>query len=151
MGGTYKGLIGECLFKLTRRYLVSTKFFNKDKYLTIFGKYLSDEQIIFLESNWHSIDSIEFDYSQKPVRPILFEVKTLNDFYYARLNGFNRIPKFTKSTYYLYKKALEIGFVVKVAIIWLRDNWEYDVEIIDFDKCKLFIEGPRKYDKGAVS
>lgn len=47
--GTYKGLIGECMFKLTRRYLVVTKFFNKNKYLSIFGEKFSKKEKDFIE------------------------------------------------------------------------------------------------------
>jgi len=145
--GTYKGLIGECLFKLTRRYLIVTNFFNKKKYMRIFGEKLNLEERNFLDKNWFSIDAIEFDYSKSPRKVVLFEIKTLNDFYYVKLNGLNRIPTLTKNTSEMYREALEKGFDVKVAIIWLKENWDYDVEIIDFNKCKFFIDKSKKYDK----
>jgi len=30
-GGSFKGIIGECMFKLTNRTVVITRFFNKNK------------------------------------------------------------------------------------------------------------------------
>lgn len=146
-GGTYKGIIGECLFKLTRKYLILPKFFNKNKYFNIFKEKISEEEKNFLNNNWYSIDAIEFDYTKNPRKIVLFEIKTLNDFYYKKIGGLNRIPTFTMATVKMYKEAEEIGFNVKVAIIWLKENWDYDVEIIDFNKCKYIIDSPKKYDK----
>lgn len=146
-GGTYKGIVGECMFKLTRKYLILTKFFNKNKYFHIFGSRLSPEEKSFLDLNWFSIDALEFDYSKKPRKIVLFEIKSLNDFFYNDLNGINRIPQFSRNSYQMYKKALEKGFDVKVAIVWLKDNWDYEVEIIDFDKCESIITEERRYDK----
>lgn len=148
--GTYKGIIGECLFKLTRRYLIITKFFNKSKYFFLFGSKLSENEKEFLSKNWFSIDGIEFDYSKYPRKVVLFEIKTLNDCYINSLKGINRIPKFTSATYEMYTEAMTKGFDVKVAIVWLKDNWQYDVEIVDFDKCKYLIDKPKLYDKGAT-
>lgn len=144
--GTYKGIIGECLFKITRKYLILTKFFNKNKYLEIFGKNFTEIEKKFIKENWYSLDSIEISFS-KNKKVTLFEIKTLNDFYYKKIGGINRLPIFTESTIQIYKKALELGFDVKVAIIWLKKDWDYDIEIIDFDKCKYLIDSPKKYDK----
>jgi hypothetical protein len=146
--GTYKGIIGECLFKLTRKYLILTKFFNKNKYFLEFGNGFSEEQIQFLSENWYSIDAIEFFYDSGVRKTILFEIKTLNDFYFEKLKGINKIPKFTKNTWDMYHLALNKGFDVKVAIIWLKNNWNYEIEIIDIDKCRYVIDDPKIYDKG---
>ncbi|MFA5173982.1 MAG: hypothetical protein WC438_02255 [Candidatus Pacearchaeota archaeon] len=143
--GTYKGIIGECLFKLTRRYLILTKFFNRVKYLEIFSWFFDEPKITFLKENWYSIDAIELDYKNK--KPILFEIKTLNDFYYAKLNGINRIPLFSQSTIDIYKKALDLGFEIKIAKIWLKKDWNYNVEITDFEDTNYIVSKPRRYDK----
>lgn len=145
--GTYKGLIGECLFKLTNEKVIITKFFNKNKFFYIFEKRLSLDEKNFLDKNWYSIDAIEIDYSQKPQKIILYEIKTLNDFYYEKLNGLNRIPLFTEYTSKMYKEAINNGFIVKIAIIWLKDNWDYVVELEDFSKANYQISKPRKYDR----
>ena len=57
-GGTFKGLIGECMFKSYSKSLVLTRFFNKNKYLQIFGQYLTESQANFLSKNWYSLDAI---------------------------------------------------------------------------------------------
>jgi hypothetical protein len=150
-GGTYKGIVGECLFKLTRRYLILPKFFNKEKYFKIFGERLSKDEANFIDNNWHSLDAIEFDYTKNPRKVVLFEVKTLNDVYYHKLNGLNRIPIFTDSSVKMYKGALQNGFDVRVAKVWLKDDWNYDVEIVDFDKCNYQIDSPKKYDKNSAT
>ena len=146
-GGTYKGIIGECMFKLTRRYTILPKFFNKNKYFSIFENKLSQDEKNFINNNWYSLDALEFDYTKNPRKIILFEVKTLNDFYYKKLDGLNRIPTFTSATVNMYKEAEKLGFDVKVAIVWLKDNWDYEVELIDFNKARYIIDSPKKYDK----
>lgn len=145
--GTYKGLVGECLFKLTRKYLIVTKFFNKNKYFDIFSNKLSKEEKDFLDKNWFSIDAIEFDYLKKPRKIVLFEIKTFNDYGDYTIRESNWLPKMTLATSDIYKEALRKGFDVKVAIVWLKENWDYDVEIVDFDKFKYVIDKPKRYDK----
>jgi len=148
--GTYKGLIGECLFKLTRKYLIITRFFNKSKYFNLFGKKFSKVELDFLDRNWFSIDAIEFDYTKTPRRVVLFEIKTLNNYSDYTFRKSYWLPKMTLSTSGIYKEALKKGFEVKVATVWLKDNWDYDVEITDFEKFKYVIDKPKKYDSGAT-
>lgn len=142
--GTYKGLIGECLFKLTRRYVIVTKFFNKKKYFEIFKDKFSIEEKEFIDRNWFSIDALEFDYSQKPRKIILFEIKTKNKIYNPK---YFWPPKMTLATHKMYNEALSKGFDVKIAIVRLLDDWNYDVEIIDFSRDNYYIDKPKKYDK----
>jgi len=149
--GSYKGLIGECLFKLTRKYLIVTKFFNKNKYFYIFGDKLSEEEKDFIEKNWFSIDAIELDYTKNPRKVILFEIKTLNDYGENVLRKNIWLPKMTLATSDMYKEALKRGFDVKVAIIWLKDNWNYSIELTDFEKANYIIDKPKQYDKNKDS
>ena len=142
--GTYKGLIGECLFKLTRKYLVNTKFFNKDKYLKIFGDKFSKQERDFINKNWFSIDAIGFDYSKYPRKVVLFEIKTMNKLLSPR---YNWLPKMTLVTHNMYKEAFNMGFDVKVATVFLCDDWDYEVEIKNFDDVQYYIDKPKKYDK----
>jgi|TARA_B100001971_G_C17941715_1_gene407991 hypothetical protein len=143
--GTYKGLIGECLFKLTRRYLILTTFFNKNKYLKIFGNKFSEQEKCFINQNWFSIDGIEFDYSKTPRKVILFEIKTKN--YYLNPKP-NWIPKMTLATHNMYNETLKVGLDVKIAIVWLYNNWDYDIEIKDFNQANYCIDKPKRYDRG---
>ena len=143
--GTYKGLIGECLFKLTRKYLVLPKFFNKGKYLKIFESKLSEKEKNFINKNWFSIDAIEFDYTTKPRKVVLFEIKTRNKYIDPNPNWGQ---KMTLATCNMYNEALNIGFNVKVATVWLHDNWNYHIEIVDFNQARYSIDKPKIYDKG---
>ena len=142
--GTYKGLIGECLFKLTRHYLILTRYFNKNKYLTVLGDKLSKEEKEFIDKNWFSLDAIEFDYQQTPRKVVLFEIKTLNKQYNP--NTF-WLPKISSSEYNIYKEALTLGFDVMVAFVNLLDDWNYSVEIKNFDDVQFSIDKPKLYDK----
>ena len=142
--GTYKGLIGECLFKLTKKYAVVTKFFNKNKYFQIFGEKFSEKEREFIDRNWFSIDAIDFDYIKNPRKVVLFEIKTKNKYNNPKPNW---IPKMTLATHEMYKEALSIGFDVKVATVWLHENWNYEIELLDFASANYCIDKPKKYDK----
>ncbi len=142
--GSYKGLIGECLFKLTRKYLVVTKFFNKNKYFGIFGEKFSEQEREFIDKNWFSIDAIEFDYTQKPRKVVLFEIKTRNKYAKPKSNWKN---KFTLATHNMYNNAESLGFNVKIATVWLLDDWNYNIEIEDFKDATYSIDRPKTYDK----
>jgi hypothetical protein len=139
--GSFKGIIGECMFKETRRNLVLPKFFNRDKYFFIFGKYLSEAQADFLRQNWHSVDGIELSF-ERGKRIILYEVKTKNE-YKVHL-GFK--PKMTLATHTLYQKAKSLGFVVKLAIVHFHEDWNYSVTVDDLNPGGYCIDAPKKYD-----
>tara|TARA_Y100000034_G_scaffold136768_1_gene215578 strand:+ start:15177 stop:15629 length:453 start_codon:yes stop_codon:yes gene_type:complete len=142
--GTFKGLIGECMFKLTRKNLILTRFFGKNKFFKIFSTKISYLEREFLYKNWFSIDAIEFDYSQKPRKIVLFEIKTQN---YYRNRKFNWKPKMTLATHNIYKEALRLEFDVKMVIIELYDAWDYDAKIKDFNESDYYIDKPKRYDK----
>ncbi len=142
--GTYKGLIGECMFKLTRRYLVLTQFWNKNKYFDTFGDKLSREQKEFIDKNWYSVDGIEFDYSKRPPKAMLFEIKTMNKKINPKPHWIN---KMTLATHKMYNDAIKIRFDVRIVTVLLLDDWNYEIKITDFSKAKYYIDKPRKYDK----
>ena len=79
------------MFKLTRRYLIVTKFFNKNKYFKIFGEKLSEQEKNFIDKNWFSIDAIEFDYTKNPRKVVLFEIKTRNKYTTSKPNWNSKI------------------------------------------------------------
>ncbi len=142
MGGSYKGIIGECMFKLTRRNLVVTKFFNRSKYIDIFGHYFRNDQLKFLKDNWFSIEAIEIKVTDGRPLIFLFEIKTRNK--YEKDLGY--ATKMTEFCHDLYSAASELGFVTKVATVWLYENWNYKVDIEDFDSYDYYIDSPKKYD-----
>ncbi|MFP4403216.1 MAG: hypothetical protein ACLFPJ_02610 [Candidatus Woesearchaeota archaeon] len=141
--GTYKGLIGECMFKLTRKYAILNKYWNKRKYFEIFGKYLNDKQINFLNKYWHSLDAIEIVFINKTKNVFLYEIKTKN--IYNKSLGFK--PKITKSSVLLYKKAIELDFKVNLAFVCFYNDWNYSVKIVDFSENNYYIDSKKLYDK----
>lgn len=145
MNGSFKGLIAECMFKLTNKRVVITKFFNKSKYFIIFGKYLSPDQRKFLESNWHSIDALEVIFYNGGYRVILYEIKTQN----AKYENIRKWPlKLTLNTYNIYSHAYNFGFEVKLVKVLIFPDWDFDIKIEDFKSGRFTIDGARKYDFG---
>ncbi len=136
--GSFKGIIGEYMFKLTSKNAVLIRFFGKQKYFTIFGKYLTHAQQEFLKENWYSIDAIEISHG----KPILYEVKTKNR--YKMPLHFK--PKMTPATHDIYIAAKSLGFIVKIALVELIENWDYEVTILDFDIRYYCIDKPKVYD-----
>ncbi len=142
-GGSFKGTIGECLFKIANNDAIVTKFFNKQKYFTIFGNYFTPPQRLFLESNWYSIDAIEIVKGAQSPRIInLFEIKTRNKYPYE----VKFKPKMTLNTHLLYNQAKELNFQINLATVWLLDNWNYSIEISDFSKENYCLDKPKEYD-----
>jgi len=141
-GGTFKGLIGECMFKLTDKDIIITRFFNRLKYLEVFGKYLDKKQAIFISKNWYSLDAVKLSFVNGEKKIILYEVKTRN-VYNRKI--FSK-PKMTLETHKLYNTAKSLGFVTKLATVWLHDCWIYDIEINELNKNLYCIDKPKKYD-----
>lgn len=139
-GGTFKGLIGEAMFKLTRNNAYMTRFHSFEFINYRFNDKLSKEQLEFLKENWYSLDVIEISNSGLIT---LFEVKTQN--YLNFKQGYQH--KITKNCYYLYSTAKELGFVVKVARVQLMGDWNYRVLIDDLDYVFFNVDRPKKYDK----
>jgi len=143
-GGSFKGTIGECMFKLTNDKVIVTKFFNKNKFFSIFGNRISKDKHEFLVLNWYSIDGIEFDNLNRNI--ILYEIKTKNE--YKKKLHFK--PKMTLSTHLLYNQAKNLGFVVKLVIVLLYENWDFGIRIEDFDESKYCIDKPKRWDKAGL-
>jgi len=139
--GTFKGLIAECMFKLTNERCVLTRFFNRNKYAKIFEKYYSQDQINFLMNNWYSIDALEIKFVEKKTQFLLYEIKAKNA--YA-----GKWPhKMTSSTVEMYKNAIALGFESKLVTVWFHDNWKFDVQIEDIEKANWTIDRPKLYDQ----
>ncbi|MBI4919546.1 hypothetical protein HY837_06450 [archaeon] len=143
INGSFKGTIGECMFKMTRKWAILPRFFSKQKYFTIYRRHLTESQLNFIKDNWYSIDAIEVIFEKRKKEVILYEVKTKNK--YAVDLAF--MPKMTLSTHQVYNKAKELGFIVKLAIVELHENWEYTINLMDFSEEKYCIDTPKKYDK----
>ncbi len=146
-GGSFKGIIGEYMFKLPNKNVVLTRFFNKPKYFSIFGKYFTPKQLSFLQENWYSIDAIDIVFNNGAKEVILYEIKTRNKYY----SNLPFKPKMTLETHHLYHQAKQLQFITKIATIWLYDNWDYDIEISDFDERYYCVDRPKPYDKNKVA
>ena len=131
LGGSFKGIITECMFKLANKKVVITKFFNKEKYFNIFGRCFNKEQEEFLRDNWYSIDGIEIQVSNGRRKLILYEVKTKNA-YYADKEEWNSL-KITANTHNMYLESKALGFEPYLALIWILKDWKFDVEIKEFE------------------
>ena len=142
INGTFKGIIGECLFKTTKKWAVLPKHISIQKYLSLYGNYLKREQIEFLQTHWYSIDSIEILFEQGRKIVTLYEIKTKNK--YATELWYK--PKMTLATHELYNTAKTIGFIVQIATVTLYENWEYTVTYTEFDEKYYCIDKPKKYD-----
>ncbi|MEK6816976.1 MAG: hypothetical protein AABY09_05155 [Nanoarchaeota archaeon] len=138
-GGTFKGIIGEYLFKCYNKKAILTRFYSKNKFQLQFTS-LNKSKFNFLMENWYSIDALEFDKGNI----ILYEVKTRNK--YEKELEFK--PKMTFSTHNMYNEAKKNGFIVKMANVWLHDNWDYDVVVEELNESKYCIDKLKQYDKG---
>ena len=143
LNGTYKGLIGECMFKLTRKWVVITKYWNKLKYMQIFGKYMNSVQREFILTNWHSLDAIEITFTNGKKQITLYEIKTKNEY---NVKLFFKL-KMTESTHRIYQIAKKAGFNTKIAIVHFTDDWNYYTKIVEFNEASYCIDKPKKYDK----
>ncbi len=142
VNGTFKGLIGECLFKMTKHWAVIPKFTSINKYFSTTGTYLTREQIEFLKTHWYSIDAVELRFEQGKKVLTLYEVKTKNK--YTTELWYK--PKMTLSTHEIYNKAKLLGFTVQLATVTLHDNWDYDVTTTEFDQKYYCIDVLKRYD-----
>src|SRR3989344_2055742 len=128
--GSFKGIIGECMFKLAKKEVFLTAFFNKNKYFLLFGKWFRKEQKDFLYTYWRSFDGIEVTFNFGKPEIILYEIKTKNK--YHKDLGFK--PKMTQETHMLYHESKNFGIIPKLVTVWFHDNWEYTIEINEFNE-----------------
>lgn len=142
--GTYKGLIGECMFRLTKTAIILTRLAEKRDVLGYYKDFLNEKQKEFLECYWHSIDAIEFNKKEKDV--ILYEVKTKNAY---KNKSFP--PKMTEHAHIVYNKAKAIGFIIRLVFIELQNNWNFEIKEMEFKKCYYCIDKPKRFDKKVES
>ncbi|MBW2986507.1 hypothetical protein KY333_04010, partial [Candidatus Woesearchaeota archaeon] len=93
-----------------------------------------------------SIDAIKISFD-KGKKIYLYEIKTKNK--YQKPRSYWKI-KFTQSTVNIYREALKLGFEVKIAIVWLLDDWNYEIQFQDFKTADYCIDKPKKYDLKSI-
>ena len=136
------------MFGLSEEKVFLTRFHGKAKYLPIIQKYLNFKQKQFIDMYWYSIDAIKIQYNNNnnnnnTSQVILYEIKTKNK-YNTELNY---KPKMTKATHEMYNYAKELGFITKLVTIFFHENWNFSIEIIDFDEKYYCIDKPKCYDR----
>ena len=141
-GGTFKGIIGECMFKLANPKITLTAFYPKKRFIGYFSNSLTKEQIKFLNSHWGSIDAIDVKRIQNKNIFVLYEIKTRNrykkDLHYK--------PKMTHATHIIYEYAKNLGFNISLVTIWLEHNWNYIIQLSEYNQKNYCIDKPKKYD-----
>ncbi|MFT4312826.1 MAG: hypothetical protein ACMXYA_00290 [Candidatus Woesearchaeota archaeon] len=140
-GGTFKGLIGECLFKFVQKKVYLSSFHNiKHVLRKIEEEYsFSTEQKTFISRNYSSIDAIELSK-----KPIIYEIKTRN----AQHSNQFKI-NITNNSIKILQDAKKLGFEVRLVEILLHSNWNFDCKISDFTypNHKLRVQFKNRYDK----
>jgi hypothetical protein len=149
--GSYKGLIGECLFKFKHKYAVLTQLANPDTYLEKRPYTLPKEMIAFLKSNWTRIDAFEvlLNHDMSLLAVNIFEIKTRNQYKYI-LPGHVELrvsPEVDKAM----KSAKEYGIGAYLAKVMLFDDWRFDVEIISYDSAPVTVCEQPNYSERKAS
>jgi len=132
--GTYKGLIGEILFVSANKTYLLTSFHPKHKYIEKMS--IDNNRKRFLYRNWNSIDAISYDGKT------IVEIKTRN--YYPIIR---HKPKASKSSIELMNQGKNLGFRTILALVSLKDNWLYEINIEEFNPKLLCIDKEKKYDR----
>ena len=128
--GVLKGTVGECMLKLAKPCCALTCLTNKERWFNYFSKYLTSEQIFFLDFAWTSLDCVEvIDKDTKP-KIYLYESKTVN----AKYLHYRCKPDMTINTIKLYEEALKLGFLVKIVLVLFHVDWKYSLEFKDFSE-----------------
>lgn len=133
--GTFKGLAGECMFRIAKPQIILTHFQSKKFALRQVEKVYTKEQIDFLSENWDTIDAID------SCEPKVYEIKTKScDYgkYKARVmaNCHNTL-----------KKSAKLGIKPILAKVILEEDWLYRVVEIDYLRADVNVIMPKKYNK----
>jgi|GEM_PF-2036367 len=141
-----KAELGEIIAKHKISYLHLKREYKPD-YLEKdfpFGK-LPDKIKDFLKENWFSIDSFRFRIkNKKEINLELFEIKLRS--YYPNLRREAYIIDMTSNELEIYKKAIKMGFNVFVVVVWLYDDWRYDLSIKSLKDSEIKIaEGSKEF------
>ncbi len=139
--GTFKGIIGECMFKLIRKSSFLTWFTRYNEFISYNKQYISQREADFLRRFWHSIDAVEI----KDNRLVIYEIKTKN--YYSAYYEKRFQPEITKASYNAYMLAKKIGIRVWLVKILFFDNWKFSICYKEINRSNCFIDKEKRYDK----
>jgi hypothetical protein len=140
-GGTFKGLAGECMCKVTIKGMFLTRFHPMEFVLRKLEPVLTPRKKAFIEDNWLSFDGIALEDD----RIVLYEVKTRNE----EREKEGRSFILTQNCLKMYTVAERMGFVVRIAKVVLLDNWNYSVSMHSLSDIlkKTWVERNGNYDK----
>jgi hypothetical protein len=140
-GGTFKGLAGECMCKVTIKDMYLTRFHPIEFVLRKLESALTPRKEAFIVENWLSFDGIQLENGQI----VLYEVKTRN--LERELQG--RPFILTQNCLRMYTIAERMGFVVRIAKVVLLDDWNYTVSMHSLKDTlkKTWVERNGNYDK----
>ncbi len=149
-GGSYKGLIGECLFKFSHKYAVLTQLANPATYFDKRPYTLSETTKRFLIDNWTRIDAIEvlLDASMNIREVNIYEVKTQN---YDREKAFSYMrPSVSFNVDAVFRAAARYGINAHLAKVFLLNDWSFDITISPYNSTDVFVcERPSYNDRNA--
>jgi hypothetical protein len=135
--GTFKGLAGECMFRLVKKNSILTHFQPKEHAKKQLREIYNVEQIKFLMDNWDTIDAIDIE------EPKIYEIKTKS------CNYGNYKIRMMANCHNTLKKANNLGIKPILAKIKLEEDWLYLIIESDYLKIQkeLDIIVPTKYNK----
>lgn len=133
--GTFKGLAGECMFRLVNRETILTHFQPREQAIKQLQETYNKEQINFLLNNWDTIDAINIKETK------IYEIKTKSCDY-----GKYKI-RVMANCHNTLKKASKIGIKPILAKIIFEEDWLYRVVEKDYLLEDLEVIIPRKYNK----
>ncbi|MFH1769971.1 MAG: hypothetical protein ABH828_00255 [archaeon] len=133
--GTFKGLAGECMFRIEKNNTILTHFQPKEHAEKQLREVYTKEQIIFLLENWDTIDAINTKKTK------IYEIKTMSCDY-----GKYKI-RIMANCHNTLLKAHKIGIKPILAKIKLEEDWLYKVVETDYlqEDCQIVV--PSKYNK----
>ncbi len=133
------------MFRIVNNQAIINRFFDKRRCLEYFSQYLTQEQFNFLYEKWSSIDAFEVDKNNQKI--ILYEIKIRAEEYKNMNYALRLSPRIVE----IYKEAPTLNFTTKLAIVWFSSNWEYYVEIKDFDQGNYYIDYSQNYKRYSIN
>jgi len=131
MSGTVKGNVGEELFVSLNRYVHRAEF-GAHEWLEKLPIVIPKNHKDFLVDNWGTIDVFEFVVeNNQVVNIIIYEVKT------SRYR--NKRQDLTRGARRFYQECISQGYKVVSVLVYLAENWKFEIICEDFDEKKYRI------------
>jgi hypothetical protein len=133
--GTFKGLIGECMYRIENPRIILTHFQPKELAIRQLREIYDDKQIAFIFANWDTIDAIATNETT------VYEIKT-------RCGDYGKYKlRVMANCHNTLKKAARIGITPKLIKVIFEEDWLFRVEETDYLDEHLEVIVPKKYNK----